>query len=91
MLIPDNSGFPLVGDADGCQVGTGKVCLCQGTPNNIPGVLPDFSRVMLHPAGLGEDLFVLFLIQSHDVAAVVENDETVAGCALIQSADVVRH
>ena len=83
MLIPDNSGFPLIGNTDGRQVRAGDPGFKQRSLDHIPGVLPDFSRAMLHPAGPGENLFVFFLIQPHDVAAVVENDEAVAGCALI--------
>jgi hypothetical protein len=34
---------------------------------------------------------VLLLIQPDNVAAMVKNDETVAGCALVKGADVVGH
>jgi len=46
---------------------------------------------MFHPARLGKYLLMFFLIKGYDAAAVVKNDETVAGCALIEGADVIGH
>jgi hypothetical protein len=38
---------------------------------------------MLHPAWLGENLFMLLLVDRNDLPAVIKYDKTVAGCTLI--------
>ena len=53
--------------------------------------LPDLLRVVLDPAGPGEDLLVLELAGRDDLALVVE-DHRAGGCgALVDGEDVVRH
>ena len=50
---------------------------------------PDFSRIVLHPAGLGKDLTEFFLGQRDDAPAVVEHDGARAGGALIERQNVL--
>jgi len=46
---------------------------------------------MLDPAGLGEDLLVLFLIEADDLAGMIEDHKTRAGCALVDSGGILCH
>ena len=53
---------------------------------------PDLGGVVLHPAGLGEDLAVLALVDGDDRAVLVEDDAAAGGGALVDRGDVlVRH
>src|SRR5690606_34330530 len=54
------------------------------------GVAPDLHRVVLDPAGLGEDLLVLLLAGRDDLAGVVEDDRAGRGGALVDREDVLR-
>ena len=83
VLVPDDGGLALVGDAHGGDVVAGQIGLGQCRFDHLPGVVPDFNGVVLHPTGLREDLLVFLLTAGHDVAAVVENDGARAGGALV--------
>jgi hypothetical protein len=83
IFIPDHGGFPLIGDTNGGQIRTGKIRISQGAANDILGVPPDFKGIMFHPARLGKNLFMFFLIHTDDPAVVIKNDEAVTGCTLI--------
>ena len=89
--VPHHGGFALVGDADGGDVVPCQVRLGQRGSDDLPGVVPDFGGVVLHPAGLREDLFVLHLARRNDVAAVVEDDGPGAGGALVDGDYVLVH
>ena len=79
MPVPDHSGFPLVGDADGGNVGG----LGADAPHGLPGHLQlggeNFLRVMLHPARMGENLGEFLLGGAADAAAAVKENTSV-GC-----------
>jgi hypothetical protein len=51
--------------------------------DNILGILPDFEGIMFHPARLRKNLLVLLLIDSDDFSAMIKNDKTIAGRALV--------
>jgi hypothetical protein len=53
--------------------------------------LPDFKRIVFDPAWPRKYLVVFFLIRSHDIATVVEENEPIAGRSQIQCANVVDH
>ena len=84
IFIPEHGGFPLIGDADGGQIRSGNIRFCQGAADDLLRVLPDLKGIMFHPSRLRKDLFVLLLIGSNDLPVMIENDEPVAGRALIQ-------
>ena len=52
LAIPDNCGFPLVGDADRRKVSGLQTFLLHAFANNFPCSPPDFVRVVLNPARL---------------------------------------
>ena len=91
VLVPDDRGLTLVGDADGGHVAAGDVGLGHGLRRDLAGVLPHFCRVVLDPAGLGEDLLVLHLRDRDDLAVVVEDHASGAGRALVDRSDVLAH
>jgi hypothetical protein len=53
--------------------------------------LPDLDRIVLDPAGSGQDLGVLELVLAPLVAAPVEDHEPGAGGALIDRCDEIGH
>ena len=65
--------------------------MVHGLLHDVLGVAPDFVRVVLDPAWLGIDLFVLFLGDADDPAAAIEDNEARAGGALVDRADVAWH
>ena len=60
-LVPHHGGFALVGNSDGGNVVTRQVRLGERRTDDLAGVVPDLGGVVLHPAGLREDLLVLHL------------------------------
>ena len=54
-------------------------------------ILPDFERIVLHPAGLGVDLLMLFLVYSNHMPAVIEDHAAGAGGALVNGGNVSGH
>ena len=87
-LVPDDGGFPLVGDADGRDVIGGDAQLFHGGPGDLQRGGPDLLRVVLHPAGEGEDLAKLLLRRGADISRVVKKNAAGAGCALVKGHDV---
>src|SRR5262249_37321815 len=81
----------LVGDAERGQVGGAQPALVHRGPDDRRRTLPDLQRVVLHPAGLRENLLVLELVAAHLVATVVEDHESRAGGALVHRTDEVSH
>src|SRR3546814_19452024 len=53
----------------------------------VAHILPDFRRVMLHPARPGEDLPVLLLGDGNDRRLIVEQDAARRGGALVDRRD----
>ena len=91
LFAPDDGSLPLVGDADGGNVGRGSACVFQSLPGNFQLGSEDLVRVMLHPAGLGEVLGEFLLGHGADGARVVKEDAPVAGGACIQCHNVFCH
>ena len=52
---------------------------------------PDLLGVVLHPSGLRIDLLVFLLRHRNDAPRPVENNESRAGSALVDGADVIGH
>ncbi len=86
--VPDHRGLPLVGDADASDLGGINPSFGQRPGDHLLRLGPDFGRVMLHPARLGIDLAVLFVVGRHHLSRLVENHETGAGGALIHSSGI---
>src|SRR5699024_7880027 len=91
VLVPDDRGLALVGDADRGDVALAQRCPGQGQTDHLAGVPPDLQRIVLHPAGLRQDLLVLDLPGLHDLTGVVEDDGAGAGRSLVDGEYVVRH
>jgi hypothetical protein len=82
--IPDNSGFALVGDADGGNVGGFGVGFRQSFAGAIQLRIPDVFGVVFDPTGLRKDLRKFLLGYANDAAGVVEQNGTRRSRALIQ-------
>jgi hypothetical protein len=87
--VPHHGGLALVGDAHGLDVVARDVGLGQRLPDDLARVAPDLHRVVLDPAGAGEDLLVLELAGGDDGSGVVEDDGARAGGALVDGDDVL--
>ncbi len=85
--VPYQRGFPLVGDAQRGQVGGRQLCLVQRRHDHRRGSFPDLDGIVLDPAGLGQDLFVLELVAPDLGAVVVEDHAPRAGGALVDGGD----
>src|SRR5215510_192334 len=64
--VPNKGGFALIGDANGGQITRTQAALLHSFCNDFLRALPDFFRVMLHPARLGKDLLMFFLRDSNN-------------------------
>jgi len=91
FAIPDDGGFALIGDADRGQVLGLEISFRHRFEYHFAGTLPDFFRVVFDPTGLGINLLVFLLGDRDGAARAVEDDESTAGCALIDCANVVCH
>lgn len=89
VAVPHNSGFALIGDADGDDSSGGG--FGERVADGLPGALPDFDRIVLYPAGLRVVLAVFELVRGDGAAAVVEEHATRAGRALIDGGDQLGH
>jgi len=88
-LVPHQRGLTLIGDPDRGDVA--DVHLGETGLHDFLCACPDLERIVLHPARLREDLLVLLLIDTDDLAAVIEDHEPGAGGALINRCCVFRH
>ena len=89
--VPRQRGFPLVGQAQGDQVGGAQAGCVQALFDDGAGPLPDLGGVVLHPAGPGHDLRVLQLVPGHFGAGMVEDHEPGTRGALIDRPDEIGH
>jgi hypothetical protein len=87
VLVPEESGLALVGDADGLDVVAGDAGLLDGSGDDLLDVGPDLVGVVLDPARLREDLLVLLLVDRDDTAVLVEDDAAAGGGALVDGGD----
>ena len=60
-LIPHHCCLALVRDPQPRDVVAGEGGPGKRFPHHFPGVVPNFLRIVLHPSGLGQNLFVLAL------------------------------
>ena len=89
--VPEDGRLPLVGDADGRDVGGSDARFVQSRSDHLLGALPDFRGVVFHPAAAGEYLLVLPLVRCHHRAGMVKEHTAGAGCAGINGSDVLCH
>ncbi len=83
VAIPDHRGLALIGDPDRGDLLLGNPSLLETAFDHLLGISPDLGGVVFDPAGLGEDLLVLDLVDSDHLAAVVEEHRAGARGALI--------
>jgi hypothetical protein len=88
VLVPDDRRLALVRDPDRLELARVEPGTREAVRDHLFRVLPDLDGIVLDPAGLRVDLFVLFVRVRDDLAAVVEHHEAGAGRPLIDRADV---
>ncbi len=76
LPVPQQRCFALIGDADGCNIGSRELRFLQCFADNMLRVAPDFIGIVLNPASLGIDLLVFALIHGDNIAVPVKNDKT---------------
>src|SRR5207237_6734088 len=59
FALPQDRGFPLIGDADRGQIRSAQPSLLQSRGNHFFRAPLDFQGIMFHPTWLWEDLLVL--------------------------------
>ena len=90
-FVPDDGGFPLVGDADGGDVRGVGADDGHGLFRHLQLGGEDLVCVVFHPAGPGEDLGEFLLSHGADFAGVVEQNAPVGCGSGIQGHDVFGH
>ena len=90
-FVPDDGGFPLVGDADGGYVRGSSADVGQGLFGHFQLGGENLVRVMFHPARLGKDLGEFLLGHAADFSLGVEENAAVGGGSGIQCHDVSGH
>ena len=89
--VPDDGGFPLVGNADAGDVQAVDAHFGDGLGDDGRLGRPDFHRVVLHPARFREILGELHLRGGADIAFMVENDRPGGTGPLVQGQDEFFH
>ncbi len=85
--VPDHGGFPLVGDADGGDIGGGHAGPGNRLHRHAELRGPDLLGVVLHQAGRGEELAEFLLGEAADRAVMVEHQGAGTGCSLVKGKD----
>ena len=91
FALPQDRRLPLIGDADCGQIRSAQPALLQRLGDHFFRAPLDFQRIVLHPARLRENLFVLFLRYGGDTRRLVKHHESRARCALINCSNVIFH
>jgi hypothetical protein len=91
MPVPHDGRLALVRHADRVEVAGAQARAGQGRTDDGLGALPDLQRVVLDPAGLGQDLLVLELVLTHLAPGMVENHEPSARRALVDRTHEISH
>jgi hypothetical protein len=91
VAVPYDGGLPLVGDADGGDVGGTGLDARHNLAGGVQLRLPDRLGVVLHPAGLRVDLLERLLGGGDDRSRAVKEDGAGGGCALVQGEDEFGH
>jgi len=89
VAIPDHRGLALIGDAQRHQVPRAHLCLCQRSFHGLLDGVPDLQRVMLDPAWLWQDLFMLLVRAAEIQALVIEQHAAGTRGALVDGRDDV--
>ena len=89
FLVPDDCRFALIRDADGGHIRGRCVELVQCGAGDLQRDIPDFIRIMLHPARLRIDLAEFLLHRTADIPVVIKQDAAGTGGSLVQSHDVL--
>ncbi len=89
--VPEDCGLPLVGDADCRNITAAQARFTQSLSAGLQGTLPDIFRLMLYPAGLGEELLEFLLGEPKDIKGFVKNDGSARGGALIDTENMSAH
>src|SRR5438552_3810726 len=90
-LFPDDGCLTLIRNADRCQIVRCQLSFSQCFGHYFSRSLPDLFGIVLHPAWLRENLFVLLLRDTYDAPRLVEHDEARARCALIDCPEIIFH
>ena len=88
LASPQQSGLALIGDTDGGNLLGGELGLAQGGLGGGELGFPNRLRIMLHPAGLREDLRELLLRHGLHAAGAIENNRARTGRALVECENV---
>ena len=91
FLVPDHSGFALVGDSDRSQIFRPQPASFHCFLDDTIRAPPNFFWIVLDPSRLGINLLVLFLSCAHDVSGTIEHYEARACRSLINGADIAWH
>ena len=90
-FIPDQCCLPLIGNANGGNIGGVDLRLGQCGTNNFARTLPYFARIMFDPTTLRKDLLVFSLSIGKHSSTVVKEHKACASCAGIDSTNVLCH
>ena len=86
--IPDQSGFALIGDADGGDINRCQPRLFNRRARSSRNRSPQISRVMFNPTRSREMLRKFFLRLCHHSQMSIENNGARRGCALVDGKDM---
>jgi hypothetical protein len=91
LSIPNDSGFALICDAESSNVFGGQLGFRENVPRDLDLSIPDFARVMLDPAGLGEDLLKFLLSNTMDSTAAIKDNSPGTRSSLVQDKNEIGH
>jgi len=91
LAVPDDRRLALVRDPDRVELVRLQPRIGEPVKDDLLGVLPDLDGVVLDPARVGVDLFVLFVRVRDDLPAVVEHHKASSGRPLVYRTDILCH
>ena len=71
--IPYNCGFSLISNSYACDFLWANITFLHCSFDYFLCLLPDFHRIMFHPARFGVDLFVLFINRRYYFTTLIKN------------------
>src|SRR5699024_9148605 len=89
LLVPDDGGLTLVGDADRGDLFGGDVTFSKRFLDDGLDVGPDLLGVVFDPSRAGKDLLVFALAHRDDASVPVEKDAAARRGALVDRGDVL--
>jgi hypothetical protein len=90
FAIPQDGGFALVSDADGCNVFGLRAALGKGFESNRNLRRGDLLGIVFYPTGLGKYLIELALRYGSNFAIAIEQERSRTGGALIECQNVLQ-